>query len=66
MRGSGIAARLPGCGAGMVEVEGPAGLPGHGGGQAETERAKPALPGAHQSAKTLRERGRSRDHEGHH
>ncbi len=30
----------------MVAVEGPGEIPGHGGREAETERAKPALPGA--------------------
>jgi len=30
----------------MVVLEGPAGIPGDDGRQAETERAKPALPGA--------------------
>ena len=35
-----------------AEVEGPAGLPRHGGGKAEAQRAKPALPEARQRAKT--------------
>jgi hypothetical protein len=32
----------------MVAVEGPGEIPGHHHGQTETERAKPALPGARQ------------------
>ena len=44
--------RVPGGGAGVVGVEGPAELPGHGGGQTEAQRAKPALPEARQRAKT--------------
>src|SRR5436309_85973 len=35
---------VPGCGAAMVTVEGPGEIPDHPGRQAETERAKPALP----------------------
>ena len=48
---------LPGGGAEMVAVEGAAKIPGDGGGQAETERAKPALPGARQKPETTRARG---------
>jgi hypothetical protein len=47
---------LPGSGAAMVAVEGPATLPGDGTGPAEAERAKPALPGAGQEAETTRAR----------
>jgi CheY-like chemotaxis protein len=53
-------------GAGVVGVEGPAVLPRHGGGKTVAQRAKPALPEARQRAKTTREKGRSRDREGHH
>ena len=35
----------------MVAMEGAAGIPGDGGGQTETQRPKPALPGAGQSRK---------------
>ena len=57
---------LPGGGAGMVGVEGPADLPKHGGGQAEAERAKPTLPEAHPGPKAVREKGHSGNGEGHH
>ena len=43
---------LPGGGAAMVAVEGPAELPGDGGGQRKTQRAKPALSRAGQKAAT--------------
>jgi hypothetical protein len=48
---------LPGGGAEMVAVEGAATIPGDGGGPTETERAKPALPGAGQKPETTRARG---------
>jgi hypothetical protein len=50
----------------MGGVEGPSDLPGHGGGQTEAERAKPALPGALQKPKTTRERSGFGSREGHH
>src|SRR5450759_3470111 len=43
---------LPEGGTGMVAVEGPEEIPGHGGGQTETERSKPTLPGTCQEATT--------------
>ena len=48
---------LPGGGAELVAVEGAATIPGDGGGPAETERAKPALPGARAKPETRRARG---------
>ena len=36
----------------MVAVEGAATIPGNGAGPTETERAKPALPGARQKPET--------------
>src|SRR6266853_2067257 len=48
---------LPGGGAAMVAVEGAATIPGDGAGPAETERAKPALPGTRQKPETTRARG---------
>src|SRR5271169_1755872 len=48
---------LPGGGAAMVGVEGAATLPGDEGRPAETERAKPALPGAGPETGTPRARG---------
>jgi hypothetical protein len=42
--------RMPAGGAAMVAVEGPAELPGDGGGQRKTQRAKPALSRARQKA----------------
>jgi hypothetical protein len=50
---------VPGGGAGVVGVEGPAALPVHGGGKAKTKGAKPALPGARQRPKTTGESNRS-------
>ena len=57
---------LPGGGAGMVAVEGPAEIPDHHGGQTETERAKPALSGARPQPENARARGRWRPREGNH
>ena len=57
---------LPGGGAAMVTLEGTATLPGEGGEQTETERPKPALPGAGQKPETARARGRSGGAEGNH
>jgi len=57
---------LPGGGAAMVAVEGTATLPGDGTGPAETERAKPALPGACQEPETTRATGSYRGREGNH
>ena len=37
---------VPGGGAGLVGVEGPADVPGHGGGQAEAERGKASVTGS--------------------
>src|ERR1017187_10688099 len=48
---------LPEGGAGMVAVEGPE---EHGGGQTETQRSKPALPGTRQGPKTTRDRKSTR------
>ena len=50
----------------MVAVEGPGELSGHGDGQTETQRAKPALPGARQEPKTTSRRSRSGRREGNH
>ena len=41
----------------MVALEGAATIPGDEGRQAETERAKPALPGAREKPETTRARG---------
>src|ERR1039457_3335119 len=49
---------------GMVAVEGPEEIPEHGGGQTETQRSKPALPGTRQGPKTTSRRGRCRRREG--
>jgi len=49
--------RLPESGAAMVAMEGAATISGDGGGPTETERAKPALPGARQKPKNTRARG---------
>jgi len=49
--------RLPEGGAAMVALEGAATIPGDEGGQAETEWAKPVLPGARQRPETSRARG---------
>jgi hypothetical protein len=46
---------VPAGGAGVVAVEGTAEIPGHDGGQTETERSKPALPGARPQAETTTE-----------
>ena len=48
---------LPGGGAAMVAVEGAETIPGDGTGPAETEWAKPALPGARQEPQTTRAGG---------
>jgi hypothetical protein len=48
---------LPGSGAAMVTVEGAATIPRDGAGPAETERARPALPGARQKPETTTARG---------
>jgi len=50
----------------MVAVEGPGKIPGHDGGQTETERAKPALPGTGQGPEATRERDSSGGREGNH
>ena len=50
----------------MVAVEGPGAIPGRHGRQTETERAKPALPGARPKPETTRERGSWRGREGNH
>ena len=47
---------MPEGGAEMVAVEGPATIPDDEGGQTETERPKPALPGAGQKPETTRAR----------
>jgi hypothetical protein len=57
---------LPGGGAAMVAVEGAATIPGDGGGQAETEWPKPALPRAGPQPETPRARGSWRGREGNH
>src|SRR5580692_1553734 len=48
---------LPGICAAMVAVEGAATIPGDKGWPTETERARPALPGARQEPETTRARG---------
>jgi hypothetical protein len=50
----------------MVGVEVPSGISEYGGGQAEAERAKPALPGTRERPKTTRESSGSGSREGHH
>ena len=50
----------------MVAVEGPGEIPSHAGGQAEAQRAKPALPGARPEPETTGERSCSGDREGNH
>jgi|SRR5271166_3605433 len=57
--------RMPGGRPRLAALEGPATIPGYGGGPAEAERAKPALPGAPPQPATLRARGSSEDREGH-
>ena len=57
---------LPGGSAEMVAVEGPAEIPGQNGGPTETQRPKPALPGADQKPETTRAGGSSRGREGNH
>ena len=52
--------------AGVVAVEGPGEVSGHGGGQAETQRAKPALPGARQVPQTTGKRSHWGRREGNH
>jgi len=49
----------------LAPLEGPATIPGYGGGPAEAERAKPALPGAPPQPETVRARGSCEDREGH-
>jgi hypothetical protein len=44
---------LPGGSAEMVAVEGPGEIPGENGGPTETQRPKPALPGAGQKPETI-------------
>jgi hypothetical protein len=56
---------MPAGGAGVVGVEIPTDLPGHAGGQAKAERAKPALPEACQGAENTKENGHSGGCEGH-
>src|SRR5580700_7169300 len=48
---------LPGGGAEVVAVEGAATIPSDGAGSAETERAKPTLPGTRQKPETTGARG---------
>ena len=43
---------VPEGGAGLVAVESPVDLSGHGDGQTAAQRAKPTLPGARQEPKT--------------
>jgi len=50
----------------MVAVEGPGKIPGHDGGQTETERAKPALPEVRPEPETTRERDSCGGREGNH
>jgi hypothetical protein len=50
----------------VVAVEGAGELPGHGGGQRETQRAKPTIPAARQESKTTDRRSRSGRREGNH
>ena len=57
---------LPGGGAEMVAVEDAATIPGDGGGQAESERPKPALPGASREPETTSARDSWRGREGNH
>src|SRR5208283_1447366 len=57
--------RMPGGSPRLAALEGPATIPGYSGGQAEAERAKPALPGAPPQPATLRARGSFEDREGH-
>jgi len=57
---------VPPGGAAMVALEGAAGLPGDGDGQAETQRPKPALPGAGPPPETTRNRGSWGGREGNH
>ena len=57
---------LPGGGAEMVAVEGPAEVPGHHGRQSAAERPKRALPGAGAEPETAGARSSSRGCEGNH
>jgi hypothetical protein len=57
---------VPKGGTGVVAVEGPGELSGHGGGQTEAQRTKPALPRARQEPQTTSRRSRSRRREGNH
>ena len=56
---------MPGGSPSLVALEGPATLPGYGGGPAEAQPAKPALPGARPKPKTACARGRYGSREGH-
>lgn len=56
---------VPAGSAGVVAMEGPAEIPGDGGGQRETQRAEPAVPGARSKPQTSNaERSASADREG--
>ena len=55
---------VPEGGAGLVAVEGPGDVSGHGGGQTEAQAAEPALPGARQEPKSANRRSRCRCREG--
>jgi hypothetical protein len=57
---------VPGGGAEVVAVEGPGEIPCYHGGQTETERSEPALPGADQKPETTGARGSYRSREGNH
>ena len=46
--------RVPESGAAMVAMQGPGKIPGDPGGQAATERSKPALPGAGEKPENAR------------
>jgi len=56
---------MPGGGPSLVTVEGPATLPGDGGGPAEAQRARPTLPGTCPPPSTVRVRSSSAGREGH-
>jgi len=49
----------------LVALEGPASIPGYGGGQAKAQRAEPTLPGAGSEPKARGEASGSGDCEGH-
>ena len=57
---------MPEGGSEVVAVEGAATIPGDNGGQTETARPKPALPGAGPQRETIRARGSWRGREGNH